>query len=110
MAPYWAALAGAVAFGVGGQTLLKLGVGSGGFLSQLFDPRTIIGLALYGLSAMFYIVALRRIPMSVALPCTAVSYVAVVLIGHLAFGEALGLVQIAAVGLICGGVVLLALA
>lgn len=110
MGMYWAALAGAVAFGVGGQTLLKMGVGTGGFLSQLFDPRTIVGLALYGLSAMFYIVALRRIPMSVALPCTAVSYVAVVLIGHLAFGEVLGITQVAAVGLICAGVLLLAVA
>ena len=110
MAAYWAALACAVAFGVGGQTLLKLGVGTGGFLAQLFDPRTMIGLTLYGLSAMFYIVALRRIPMSVALPCTAVSYVAVVLIGHLVFGEVLGLTQIAAVGLICAGVMLLAVA
>ena len=52
--------------------------------------------------------ALRRIPMSRALPCTAVSYVAAALIGHYAFGETLGASHIAAIALICGGVILLA--
>ena len=59
---------------------------------------------------MLYIVALRRIPMSRALPCTAVSYVAAALIGHYAFGEALGAMHLAAIALICGGVVVLAFA
>ena len=59
---------------------------------------------------MLYIVALRRIPMSRALPCTAVSYVAAALIGHYAFGEALGATHMAAIALICGGVVVLAFA
>ena len=59
---------------------------------------------------MLYIVALRRIPMSRALPCTAISYVAAALIGHYAFGEALGATHMAAIALICGGVVVLAFA
>ena len=59
---------------------------------------------------MLYIVALRRIPMSRALPCTAISYVAAALIGHYAFGEPLGAAHIAAIALICGGVVMLAFA
>jgi multidrug transporter EmrE-like cation transporter len=48
--------------------------------------------------------------MSVALPCTAASYVAAALIGHYAFAEPLGLARIGAIGLICLGVVLLAAA
>ena len=89
--------------------LLKAGaVGEGGFLAQLFRPTTMLGLVCYGGAALLYIVALRRIPMSIALPCTAASYVAIALIGHFAFGEALGPQKIAAVALICGGVVLLA--
>jgi drug/metabolite transporter (DMT)-like permease len=59
---------------------------------------------------MLYIVALRRIPLSRALPCTAISYVAAALIGHYAFGEPLGITHLAAIALICGGVVLLAFA
>jgi drug/metabolite transporter (DMT)-like permease len=90
--------------------LLKAGAGEIDFVAQLFDRRTLFGLFLYGGAAVLYIVALRRIPMSRALPCTAVSYVAAALIGHYAFGESLGAAHIAAIALICGGVMLLALA
>lgn len=108
---HWVFLAAAICTSLAGQVLLKSGaVGEGGFISQLFRPSTILGLGLYGGAAMLYIVALRRIPMSVALPCTAASYIAVALIGHLMFGETLGPQKIAAVALICGGVVLLATA
>jgi len=110
MITYWAVLAAAITTSMAGQTLLKAGAGAADFVAQLLDWRTIVGLALYGAAAILYIVALRRIPMSVALPCTAISYVAAALIGHYAFGEALGLQHAAALALICGGVVLLALA
>jgi drug/metabolite transporter (DMT)-like permease len=67
-----------------------------------------VGFVLYGGAALLYIVALRRIPMSVAMPCTAVSYVAAALIGHFAFAEPLSPAHLGALGLICFGVVLLA--
>jgi len=107
----WIALALAISTSIGGQILLKAGaLAEGGFVSQLFRPATVIGLGLYGGAALLYIVALRKIPMSVALPCTAASYVVAVLIGYLAFGEALGPQKIAAVAIICAGVVMLATA
>ncbi|HVZ07847.1 DMT family transporter [Rhodopila sp.] len=109
MSLYWSALAAAIVTSMGGQALLKAGAGASSFLGQLFDPRTLVGLVLYGGAALLYIVALRRIPMSVALPFTAVSYVAALLIGHYAFNEALGAMRVGAVGLICAGVVVLAL-
>jgi multidrug transporter EmrE-like cation transporter len=56
---------------------------------------------------MLYIVALRKIPMSVALPCTAVSYVVAALIGHYAFAEPLGIAKLAGIGMICLGVLML---
>ena len=74
----------------------------------MLDWRTLVGLCVYGSAAILYIVALRRIPMSVALPCTAISYVAAALIGHYAFAEPLGGAHIAAIGLISVGVALLA--
>ena len=107
---YWAALLAAIATSMGGQTLLKAGAGAPDFLAQVLDPRTIIGLALYGGAAFLYIIALRRIAMSVALPCTAISYIAAALIGHYAFQEPLTLVHLLAIGLIAAGVVTLALA
>ena len=109
MTLYWSVLAAAIATSILGQALLKSGAGAPDFLAQLLDPRTIVGLMLYGGAALFYIVALRRIPMSVALPCTAASYIAAALVGHFAFAEPLGPAKLAAIGLISAGVVTLAL-
>ena len=107
---YWITLFTAVAASIAGQALLKAGAARVDFIAQLTDWRTLVGLCFYGAAAVLYIVALRRIPMSRALPCTAISYVAAALIGHYVFGEALGVAHIAAIALICGGVALLAFA
>ena len=109
MSAHWLSLALAIATSLAGQVLLKSGAtADGGFVTQLFSLQTVLGLGLYGGAALLYIVALRRLPMSVALPCTAASYVVAVMIGHFAFGEALGAQKIAAVALISLGVVMLA--
>lgn len=110
MTTYWVVLAAAIVTSMAGQTLLKAGAGAADFTAQLLDWHTIVGLVLYGGAALLYIIALRRIAMSVALPCTAISYVAAALIGHYTFAEPLGAQHLAAIGLICAGVVLLALA
>jgi multidrug transporter EmrE-like cation transporter len=108
---YWLALAVAILISVGGQVLLKTGAGGeGGVVAQLLRPTSIAGLALYGGSALLYMFALRKIPMSVALPCTAAGYVAALLLGHYLFSEPITAQKLAALGLICGGVVLLATA
>jgi len=111
MTPYWLVLAAAILTSLVGQVLLKAGtLGAGGFVTQLFRWQTMLGLVFYGGAAMLYIVALRKLPMSVALPCTAASYVVVALVGYFAFGEALGAQKIAAIALISAGVALLATA
>ena len=110
MTLYWSVLAGAICASMLGQTLLKAGSAAPSFIAQLMDWRTLVGLVVYGCASMLYIVALRRIPVSVALPSTAVSYIAIAVIGHYVFGEALGLQQMGAIGLISLGVLLLALA
>jgi multidrug transporter EmrE-like cation transporter len=107
---YWVLLGLAIVTSVAGQALLKAGAGAPDFISQLLQPTSMIGLCLYGGAALMYMVALRRIPVSVALPCTAVSYVAAALIGHYGYAEAMGATQIGAIGLICAGVVVLAFA
>ena len=113
MTPYWLALAAAITTSLVGQLLLKSGAydaveAAGGFIHQLFRPTTMIGLVCYGGAALFYIVALRKIPMSVALPCTAASYVVIAIVGWAVFGESLGATKIAAIALISAGVALLA--
>lgn len=110
MTLFWCMLAGAIATSLAGQTLLKAGAGASTFVAQLLDWRTVLGLGLYGGAAMLYIVALRRIPMSVALPCTAISYVAAALIGHYAFAEPLSAMHVGAIAVIATGVVMLAIA
>ena len=111
MTIYWLSLAAAILTSLGGQVLLKAGaIGEGGFVSQLLRPTTMVGLVTYGAAAFLYIIALRKIPMSVALPCTAASYVAVAVIGHFMFGETLSTQKVAAIGLICSGVLILATA
>ena len=60
---YWVALAAAICTSLGGQVLLKAGaVAEGHFITQLFRPTTVIGLAAYGGAALLYIVALRQDP------------------------------------------------
>ena len=109
----WITLAAAITTSLVGQVLLKAGASgsvaaSAGFMDQLFRWQTIIGLGCYGGAALLYIIALRKIPMSIALPCTAASYVVIALIGWAAFGEAMGMQKVLAIGLISLGVVLLA--
>jgi multidrug transporter EmrE-like cation transporter len=113
MTAYWLVLAAAISTSLVGQVLLKSGASGaveadGGFIHQLFRVPTMVGLVCYGGAALLYIVALRKIPMSVALPCTAASYVVIAIIGWAMFGETLGVQKIAAIGLISAGVVLLA--
>lgn len=109
MNAYWAALWGAIAISMAGQGLLKAGAAQAGFVSQVFDWHTLLGLTLYGSSAMLYIVALRRIPVSVALPCSAISYVGAALMGRFLFHETISPAHLAAIALIIAGVGLLAL-
>jgi small multidrug resistance pump len=105
----WLALVASIGASIIGQGLLKAGAAAGPFRAQMFDVRSLAGLAAYGVAAILYMVALRRLPMSVALPFTAVSYLAAGLVGYFVFAERLNLMQMAAVAVICVGVVMLAL-
>ena len=113
MIAYWLALGAAISTSLVGQILLKSGAAGsveaeGSFIDQLFRIPTMVGLVFYGGAALLYIIALRKIPMSVALPCTAASYVVIAIIGWAVFGESMGVHKIGAIALISAGVVLLA--
>jgi multidrug transporter EmrE-like cation transporter len=104
MMVYYLALGIAMLAGVGGQVLLKDGAAAPNFVAQMLRPSTLGGLALYGFSAVAYIIALRKIPVSVAYPSVALSYALVGILGHFLFGEPFGLKQIGGLALIIGGV------
>lgn len=61
----------------GGQTIAR----------AIREPLLWAGLALFGLSAMFWLVVLSNIPLSLAYPFVGVSYVAIVLFSRFVLGE-----------------------
>jgi drug/metabolite transporter (DMT)-like permease len=107
MTVYYVALGIGILAGIAGQMLLKAGADAPDFFSQVLRPSTLAGLALYGSAAFLYIVALRKIPVSVAFPSVSLSYAIVAVLGHFLFGEPFGLKQIGGIALIMGGVVLI---
>jgi small multidrug resistance pump len=107
MIVYYVALAIGILTGIAGQMLLKAGADAPDFVSQLFRPATLGGLALYGSAAFLYIVALRKIPVSVAFPSVSLSYAIVAVLGHFLFNEPFGIKQIGGIALIMGGVALI---
>lgn len=108
MTAHHAALAAAIAAGICGQLLLKWGaVGASDLWTQLLRVPTMLGLACYVGSALAYLVALQGIPVSVAFPSVAVSYVAIAVLGALLWAEPVGWSQAAGIAMICAGVALL---
>lgn len=108
MAIYYASLVGAILFGVAGQIALKSGaVGSRTIAAQFVNPLTILGFAIYVVAAVCYIVALKRIPVSVAFPSVAASYVVVALLAHFMWNEPFGWPQFGGLVLIGGGILLI---
>ena len=106
--PYYLALAAAIVGGIGGQLLLKAGsVGAENTIDQFMRLPTLVGLGFYAISAVLYVIALRRIPVSLAFPSVSVSYAVIALLGYLLWSEPLGWAQVAGIALICTGVVLL---
>ncbi|HEX2646664.1 MAG TPA: EamA family transporter [Candidatus Dormibacteraeota bacterium] len=101
-------LVGAILFGIAGQIVLKSGaLASPTLAAQFVNPLTLGGVAIYGCAAVCYIVALQRIPVSLAFPSVAASYAVVAIIAHLLWNEPLGWPQVAGLLLILAGILLL---
>ena len=96
-----------ILLGVAGQLLLKTGATRGGaVLQQFLSPWTIAGLACYFAAALGYILALRTLPLSIAYPTVASSYIVVMLASYLLFREPLTLTGLAGAGCIVFGIFL----
>ncbi len=108
MAIYYVSLVAAILLGVAGQIALKSGAeGSPTVAAQFVNPLTIIGFAIYVVAAVCYIVALKKIPVSVAFPSVAASYAVVAVIAHLLWNEPFGWQQLGGLLLIGGGIFLI---
>lgn len=100
-----------------GQLLLKLGANKLGavtadnsishVLNIITTPELVGGLACYGIGAVFYILLLTRVELSIAGPSAALIYVFSVLIGYFVFKEVIPIPRLFGLGFIVLGVVLL---
>lgn len=108
VAIYYVSLLGAILFGVAGQIALKSGaLAAPTVAAQFVNPLTLIGFAIYVAAAFCYIVALKRIPVSLAFPSVAASYAVVAVIAHLLWNEPFGWAQLGGLVLIGSGILLI---
>jgi small multidrug resistance pump len=108
MLPYYAALLGGICLGVAGQVSLKMGAeGAGTIARQFLHPASMIGLVIYGFASILYMIAIKKIPLSLAYPTVSLGYVIVGIIAHVMWREPFGGQQIAGIALIGSGILLL---
>ena len=72
------------------------------------SPPILAGLACYGVSVVVWILALSRVPVSVAYPMLSVGYVVNAIAAWVLFGESLGAQKLVGIGFIVVGVWLVA--
>lgn len=100
-----------------GQVSFKIGVDRAGgsdaqtalgtVMSMLFSPMVLVGLALYAIGTVFWLLALKHMDLSLAYPFVALSFIVVVAIGVLGLGEPFNLVKLAGLCLIIAGILVL---
>lgn len=101
-----------------GQVSFKIGVdrstaaaGSesafGGILGMVLSPMVLVGLALYAVGTVFWLLALKHLDLSLAYPFVAISFIVVVAIGVLGLGEPFNTVKLAGLALIVAGILVL---
>ena len=72
------------------------------------SPPILAGLACYGVSVVVWILALSRVPVSVAYPLLSIGYIVNAVAAWWLFGEALGAQKMVGIGFIVVGVFLVA--
>lgn len=122
MTSTWPLLLTCVACGVAGQLCLKIGASRLIGLSVdlagvtelmrrvLMTPLLLIGLAMYGIGAVLWLLALSRAPLSYVYSFTALTFVLVMISSWLLLGEPIPLLRVVGILLILGGFLLAATA
>jgi drug/metabolite transporter (DMT)-like permease len=109
-----------VSIAVVAQLVLKLGVEGIGqvnlgnwesirhfLLAAVSSPQVLLGLALYGLSAVIWLVVLARVNLSYAYPMVATSYVLMLILSRFLLKEDVSLTRWIGVAIICLGVLIM---
>ena len=105
---FWFILAG-VLLNAAAQLLLKAGTNAMPLGWRLaVEPHIVAGLALYVLSVVLWVVALSRVPVSMAYPMVSIGYVVNAIAAWHFLGEAFTPMRIAGTGVILLGVLMVA--
>jgi multidrug transporter EmrE-like cation transporter len=109
-----------VTSGVAGQLALKVGVTQAGaaaaeaagpiwtLITAFRSPLVWLGLALYGLGALAWILVLTRLDLSLAYPFLALNFVLIAIASRLFLGEAIPALRWGGIVVICFGILLIA--
>lgn len=115
-----ALILGGVLLNAAGQLLLKAGTNAVGHfdfhldnlipigLKLAFQPFILSGMVCYGVSLVIWIMALSRVPVSIAYPMLSIGYVINAFVAYQWFGEALVAQKLLGIGFIVVGVILVA--
>lgn len=110
-------LIASILLGASGQVLMKWGVETGKNAgSALSSPGMnaaamwpiAFGLASYALSSIFWLLALKRFPLSTAYPMVSMSYILVMALGYFLFNETISMQKWFGAAFICVGVLFIA--
>jgi multidrug transporter EmrE-like cation transporter len=105
---FWIILAG-VLLNAAAQLLLKAGTNAAPLgLRLAIEPHILGGLACYVVSVVVWIVALSRVPVSIAYPMLSIGYVVNAIAAWWLLGEAFTPMRLAGIGIIVVGVFLVA--
>lgn len=108
-----------ILLGVLGQLSMKRGMSRIGFISldlstlasnllrMITAPLVLLGLSLYAISTIFWLMVLSRVDLSYAYPMISIGYVFILLLSWIFLNEHISLVRVLGVLLICGGVLLI---
>ena len=93
-----------------GQILFKLAaaeivMSSAGFLPSLLNLKVLLAFAVYFTATIFWLIALKDVPLRVAYPFAALAFVIVPTMAHFLLGESLSWNTYVGAGIICLGVI-----
>jgi multidrug transporter EmrE-like cation transporter len=111
-----------VGFAIAGQLTLKSAMNNIGrigsaelraagdtIVKAVQEPRLWAGLVLFGISSIFWLIVLSRVPLSVAYPFVGVSYIVIVLLSRLVLHEQVPAMRWAGVVVVAAGIAIIGL-
>lgn len=109
-------LIASILLGASGQVLMKWGIETGKSAGATLSAGMnwagmwpiAAGLASYGLSSVFWLLALKRFPLSTAYPMVSMSYILVMALGYFLFNETISMQKWFGVAFISVGVLFIA--